>query len=157
MPTNERWLLPILNSSLIEFLLCQITNTLPGGFKRLFLDIMVHLPVMTPDGVVRSELEALAMEILKLEQSSEEADAIEREVDSLVFHAYGLSAPERKLVLDWLGERREALGAEMPADWRKLNTLKATAGTWRGSVDADELMKDIYASRLIDTRPEPRL
>ena len=49
--------------------------------------------------------------------------AIEREIDSIVFHVYGLSAPERKLVLDWLGERREALGAEMPPDWRKLNAL----------------------------------
>ena len=74
-----------------------------------------------------------------------------------MFDAYGLSASERKLVLDWLGERHEALGAEMPPDWRKLNALRAKAGAWRGSIDGEQLIKDIYASRLIDTRPEPRL
>ena len=97
------------------------------------------------------------MRLLSLEDSPEQVAAIEQEIDSIVFHVYGLSAPERKLVLDWLGERREALGAEMPPDWRKLNTLRATSGAWRGSVDGEKLIEDIYASRLIDTRPEPRL
>ena len=61
----------------------------------------------------RLELEALTNEILRLEDSPEQVAVIEREIDSIVFHVYGLSAPERKLVLDWLGERREALGAEI--------------------------------------------
>jgi predicted DNA-binding antitoxin AbrB/MazE fold protein len=35
--------------------------------------------------------------------------------------------------------------------------LAATAGGWAGLVDTDELGRDIYASRLLQTRPEPRL
>ena len=69
----------------------------------------------------------------------------------------GCLAPERKLVLDWLGERREALGAEMPPDWRKLNALQASAGAWKDSIDGEQLKLDIRASRDIRTRPVPRL
>ena len=78
-------------------------------------------------------------------------------IDTIVFDVYGLSAPERKLVLDWLGERREALGAEMPPDWRRLNALRATAGAWKDSIDGEQLKQDIRASRDIRTRPVPRL
>ena len=116
-----------------------------------------RLPIVTPNEETQVELENLANEILNLGESSEQVEAIEREIDSIVFHVYGLSAPERKLVLDWLGERREALGAEMPPDWRRLNTLRATAGAWRDSVDGEQLLSDIRASRDTRTRPVPRL
>ena len=156
VPTDSQWLLALMNSTLHEFLLCQITNSLRGGFLRLKRLWMARLPIVTPDIEVRAELEALINEILSLEDS-QKVNRIEAEIDAIVFHVYGLSAPERKLVLDWLGERREALGAEMPPDWRKLNTLRATAGAWKDSIDGDKLIEDIYASRLINTRPEPRL
>jgi predicted DNA-binding antitoxin AbrB/MazE fold protein len=32
-----------------------------------------------------------------------------------------------------------------------------SAGSWKGLVDADELIENIYADRLIDTREEPKL
>ena len=84
----------------------------------------------------------LLRKCLALDESPERVEAVEREIDSIVFHVYGLSASEGKLVLDWLGERREALGAEMPPDWRKLNALRASAGAWKeGNVDADQLMQ----------------
>ena len=60
-------------------------------------------------------------------------------------------------MLDWLGERREALGTEIPPDWRKINALQASAGAWKGNVDGEQLKRDIRASRDIRTRPVPRL
>ena len=104
----------------------------------------------------RVALQSLVDEI-RHGESDERVEAIERETDTLVFDAYGLSPPERKLVLDWLGERREALGAEMPPDWRKLNALQASAGAWKDSIDGEQLKQDIRASRDIRTRPVPRL
>ena len=157
MPTEKKWLLPILNSELVEFLFCQLTNTLPGGFKRLFIDRISQLPIVSLDKSTQAKLEALTNEILSLEQSSGQVESIEREIDSIVFHVYGLSALERKLVLDWLGERREAFGVKMPPDWRKLNALRASQGAWRDSVDGEQLNRDIRASRDIHTRPVPRL
>jgi predicted DNA-binding antitoxin AbrB/MazE fold protein len=41
---------------------------------------------------------------------------------------------------------------ESGGDW-----LDRTAGGWAGLVDADELKREIYDSRLIATRTEPRL
>jgi predicted DNA-binding antitoxin AbrB/MazE fold protein len=35
--------------------------------------------------------------------------------------------------------------------------LERSAGGWKGLIDAEELKRDIYADRLIVTRPEPRL
>ena len=35
--------------------------------------------------------------------------------------------------------------------------LERSAGGWKGLIDADELKRNIYADRLISTRPEPRL
>ncbi len=32
-----------------------------------------------------------------------------------------------------------------------------SAGGWKGTIDAEKLIRDIYESRLISTRPEPRL
>ena len=35
--------------------------------------------------------------------------------------------------------------------------LRRTAGAWRDLIDCEELKRNIYADRLINTRPEPRL
>jgi len=32
-----------------------------------------------------------------------------------------------------------------------------SAGSWKGLIDAEKLIRDIYEDRLIDTREEPRL
>jgi len=38
-----------------------------------------------------------------------------------------------------------------------LEALKATSGGWKDLIDAEELKKNIYADRLVSTRPEIRL
>jgi len=37
------------------------------------------------------------------------------------------------------------------------DALKATAGAWKGLIDAETLKRNIYEDRLIDTRPAPKL
>ena len=151
------WLLAVMNSSLLNFIYPRLTVARGGSYQEFKIGYIEPAPIVTPEKDAQAELEDLTKEMFGLEDSPKQVEAIEQEIDSIVFHVYGLSAPDRKLVLDWLGERREALGTEMPQDWRKLNTLRATAGAWRDSVDGDKLIEDIYASRLINTRPEPRL
>ncbi len=152
-----RWLLPMMNSSVLNFLYPKLTVARGGSFQEFKIGYIEPTPIVTPGTEAQAELERLGNEIVGFENSPEELEGIEREIDSIVFHVYDLSASERKLMLDWLGERREALGADMPSDWRKLNTLKASAGAWKWSVDGDELIRDIRASRDIRTRPVPRL
>lgn len=38
-----------------------------------------------------------------------------------------------------------------------LEALKDTSGGWKDLIDAEELKKNIYADRLVSTRPEIRL
>lgn len=45
-----------------------------------------------------------------------------------------------------------ALPSQPRADW-----LERTAGGWVGLVDAEKLKREIYESRLLAPRPEPRL
>lgn len=35
--------------------------------------------------------------------------------------------------------------------------LRRSFGGWKGTIDAEKLIRDIYEDRLISTRPEPRL
>lgn len=47
-----------------------------------------------------------------------------------------------------------------PRDTEKkgmLEALRATAGGWDGLVDGEALKRNIYANRLVATRPEPKL
>ena len=37
------------------------------------------------------------------------------------------------------------------------DAFRRSAGSWKGLVDAEKLIRDIYADRLINTRPEPKL
>ena len=155
MPADRMWLLPIMNSELVEFVLCHAANTLRGGYLRLIYEYVTRVPIVTPEGNVQAELEALTNEILYVDTEIR-AREIEREIGTIIFRLYGLSASEHKLVLDWLGERRETLGIEMPTDWRKLNALQASAGAWKDGIDGEQLKQDIRASREVRTRPVPR-
>jgi predicted DNA-binding antitoxin AbrB/MazE fold protein len=40
---------------------------------------------------------------------------------------------------------------------RDVDAFRHSAGGWKGTIDAEELIKNIYADRLIFTRPEPRV
>ena len=69
----------------------------------------------------------------------------------------GIIEPLEKLDLEE-GEELEITVSSLPADERAREALKATAGSWRGEVDCDRLLKDIYeARRLSAARPEVRL
>ena len=46
---------------------------------------------------------------------------------------------------------------DVPARSKKRDALEATAGGWKGLIDAKKLKEDIYADRLISTRPEVEL
>ncbi len=40
---------------------------------------------------------------------------------------------------------------------RDLDAFSRAAGSWKGTIDADEFIKNIYEDRLRATRPVPRL
>ncbi len=45
---------------------------------------------------------------------------------------------------------------DVPAE-RDFEAFRRAAGGWKGTIDAEVLIRNIYADRLVSTRPEPRL
>lgn len=45
---------------------------------------------------------------------------------------------------------------EVPSE-EDVEAFRRSAGGWKGTIDAEALIRNIYADRLISTRPEPRL
>ena len=39
----------------------------------------------------------------------------------------------------------------------KLEAFRKSAGAWKGTIDAEKLIENIYSDRLLSTREEPRL
>jgi hypothetical protein len=40
---------------------------------------------------------------------------------------------------------------------RDVDAFRRSAGGWKGTIDAEELIKNIYADRLMSARSDPRL
>jgi len=55
------------------------------------------------------------------------------------------------------GEEVTIIIAERSAGKGLIEALRASAGGWKGLIDAEELKRNIYTDRLIGTRPEPKL
>ena len=104
MPTGSLWMLAILNSDLIEFLLCQITSSLRGGFVRLIHQYISRLPVVTPDANLQRRLTAIA-------QSGVGGDPEDNdELNDMVYWLYGLSDRDVALVRGWFERRSLTTG-----------------------------------------------
>jgi predicted DNA-binding antitoxin AbrB/MazE fold protein len=55
------------------------------------------------------------------------------------------------------GEEVKVIITERPTGKGMIEALRASAGGWKGLIDAEELKRNIYTDRLISTRPEPKL
>jgi predicted DNA-binding antitoxin AbrB/MazE fold protein len=55
------------------------------------------------------------------------------------------------------GEEVRVIIIERPKGKGLRDALRASAGGWKDLVNAEELKRNIYANRLIRTRPEPKL
>ena len=153
----DSWLAGVMNSSIMEFLMVLSINLLRGGYIELTPTRIEPLPVPDLQEDTRAELQELVVNIGNGTQSQDQINAIEKQIDYILFHAYRVPVLQRKLVLDRLCERREALGVEVEPEWRRLNSLRATSGAWKGSTDGEQLKRDIRASRQLNTRSVPRL
>ena len=99
IPTGSQWLLALLNSDLSEFLLCQLTSSLRGGFLRPKRQYMTRLPIVTPNPTTQRQLAAIAASGVAGKPIDED------ELNSIVYDLYGLSPAEVRLVEGWF-ERR---------------------------------------------------
>jgi predicted DNA-binding antitoxin AbrB/MazE fold protein len=69
--------------------------------------------------------------------------------------SHGLLEPLETVVLPE-GKEVTITILDLPTE-RDVEASRCAAGGWRGLVDAETLIRNIYADRLISTRPDPRL
>ena len=114
---SPRYLLGLLNSRVLDFYLKQVSTTLRGGFFRYFTQFIEQLPIRTinfddPADVARHDRMVALVECMldlhkKLAAAAFPADqrlyqrqiqAIDRQIDALVYELYDLSAEEIAIV-----------------------------------------------------------
>ena len=47
--------------------------------------------------------------------------------------------------------------ADAPPPDKAIHALRAASGAWRGTHDPEELLRNIYSDRLVNSRPEPKI
>jgi len=117
IPKYDKYLLGILNSSLITFIYKHISSSYRGGYLRFIHQYLALLPIIAPNTSNSSEVEyndrmvALVNQMLSLhkllpkartphEQTALERqiEAADRQIDALVYELYGLTEEEIAIV-----------------------------------------------------------
>ncbi len=100
IPTNEIWLLGILNSNIVSWFYNIISPSIQGGFLRFISQYMNQLPIPYADRKQQKSILHYVGKILATKEKNPHADvsALEREIDLLVYQLYGLTEEEIKIV-----------------------------------------------------------
>jgi hypothetical protein len=110
IPVDDKYLLAILNSSLIQFLYSKLSSSIRGGYFRFIRQYLEVLPIVI-DERFENELVHLVEKILQLHKEKQQTNTPDKlsqletrikytdeKIDQLVFDLYGLSEEERKIV-----------------------------------------------------------
>ena len=101
IPITDFYLLGLLNSKTVDFVLRQISSSKRGGYFEYKPVYVSALPIIAkPDAGTKEKIISLVTRILAAKQSSPSADtsALEAEVDGLVYGLYGLGEEEIGIV-----------------------------------------------------------
>lgn len=100
IPTDEKWLVGLLNSKALWWFYGTITSTIRGGFVRYFSQYIEQLPIPAATDEQKTAIIALVDQILAAKKVDPQADtsAMERQVDALVYELYGLTEEEIAIV-----------------------------------------------------------
>lgn len=103
IPTDEKMLLGLLNSLVIEWFYSKTSNKIRGGYLRAFSDYMRQIPIVgaNQSPSISAGIELRARTILKKKASSATAfvSDLEAEIDGLVAHLYSLTEEEFRTLL----------------------------------------------------------
>ena len=99
LPTDEKWLLGLLNSQLMWWFYMNITSSIRGGFVRFIAQYIGQLPITLLDDSQKSPIVSLVEKILA-DPDSHEVPELEKQIDTLVYELYGLTEKEITIVED---------------------------------------------------------
>lgn len=97
IPTEEQWLVGLLNSSLIWWFYINLSSTIRGGFVRFIAQYMEQLPIPTATATQKAPIIERVRKILSAPDSPAVL-GLEEDIDRLVYVLYGLTNAEIALV-----------------------------------------------------------
>lgn len=97
MSNAELAMLGYLNSSLCTFVFGGLSSSIQGGYFRWKRQYIETMPYKVPHAKVKAQLERLVDKRLGLEAGAK-AEAVEREIDQVVYGLYGLTDEEIAIV-----------------------------------------------------------
>jgi hypothetical protein len=98
LPTEENWLLGLLNSKLVFWFYTKVSSQIRGGFVRFIAEYVAQIPV--PSQTNLKGIEVIVGQILRAKKDDPSADLsnLEPEIDERVYRLYGLTKDEIRLV-----------------------------------------------------------
>ncbi|MCU0445623.1 MAG: Eco57I restriction-modification methylase domain-containing protein [Microscillaceae bacterium] len=98
--SESRYLLGILNSSLVKFYLKNVCDRVSGGFYRMKMAYINTIPVFEPQAGEDQLIADLVSQIMTMKQADYQANTthLERQIDEKIFELYGLSENEKALI-----------------------------------------------------------
>lgn len=100
LPTDEKWLLGLLNSRLVFWFYTKVSNTIRGNFVRFISQYVEGIPVPTTTTEERKGIEQLVEKILSIKKRNTAADVseLERALDQIIYGLFGLKQEEIQIV-----------------------------------------------------------
>ncbi|MYE27070.1 MAG: N-6 DNA methylase [Chloroflexi bacterium] len=115
IPVDDKYLLGVLNSKLITFIYSSISSTYRGGYLRFIYQYLAQLPIRAidfdnpADVALHDKMVELVETMLDLHKQAgltvvqrgvveQRIEAVDREIDELVYELYGLSGDEVAIV-----------------------------------------------------------
>ncbi|MGV7929270.1 MAG: TaqI-like C-terminal specificity domain-containing protein [Spirochaetota bacterium] len=98
LPSDEKWLLGLLNSKLLFWFYKNISSLIQGGFVRFIAQYITQMPILTPTDT--SQIDLIVSRIIERNNGDDNADTsvLEKEIDWLVYRLYGLTEEEIRIV-----------------------------------------------------------
>jgi adenine-specific DNA-methyltransferase len=97
IPTEEKWLLGLLNSNLIWWYYLNVSSMIQGGFVRFIAQYMEQLPIPPATDTQKAPIIKHVQKILAAPDSPD-VPQLEAEIDRLVYALYGLTEDEIAVV-----------------------------------------------------------
>ena len=97
---SDRYVLGVLNSRLMQYIIYDLCPVKMGNARKYGLDYIKKLPIKKGDEKTQNVVQKLVDQILSLKKDNPKADTsdLEREIDLMVYELYGLSKEEIEIV-----------------------------------------------------------
>lgn len=95
---SVKYILGILNSKLLQWVIYDLCPVKMGNARKYGLDYIKKLPIAVADNMLQNKIEELVDQVISMKKENMETIEIENQIDLLVYQLYDLTAEEIKII-----------------------------------------------------------